>query len=58
MQAMIFAMLVATAPGTPPDNLAAFLTEDGPQLCRALADGLNRTGTEILYVCEVLNDPA
>jgi len=58
MQAVIFAMLVATEPGSPPDNLAAFLTEDGPQLCQALADGLNRTGTETLYVCEVLNDPA
>ena len=56
MQAMIFAMLVATAPGTPPDNPAAFLTEDGPQLCQALADGLNHTGTETLYVCEVIND--
>lgn len=56
MQALIFAMLVATAPGQQPDNLAAFLTEDGPQLCQALADGLNRTGTEAIYVCEVIND--
>lgn len=58
MQALIFAMLVATSPGQAPDNLAAFLTEDGPVLCQALADRLNRTGTETLYVCEVLNDPA
>lgn len=56
MQPLIFAMLVATAPGAPPDNLAAFLTEDGHVLCQALADGLNRTGTETLYVFEVLND--
>ena len=53
MQALIFAMLVATAPGQAPDNQAAFFTEDGPELCAALADALN-TG-EILYVCEVDN---
>lgn len=55
MQALIFAMLVATAPGQVPDNQAAFFTEDGPELCAALAEALNKSGTETLYVCEVDN---
>ena len=56
MQALIFAMLVATSPGQPPDNLAAFFTEDGPILCAGLADALNSSGTSTLYVCEVIHD--
>lgn len=56
MQALIFAMLVATAPGQAPDNQAAFFTEDGPELCAALAEALNKSGTETLYVCEVDNE--
>lgn len=53
MQALIFAMLVATAPGQAPDNQAAFFTEEGIEQCRTLAEALN-TG-ETLYVCEVDN---
>ena len=55
MRALIFAMLVATAPGEAPDNQAAFFTEDGPELCAELAEALNKTGTDVLYVCEVDN---
>lgn len=53
MFAVITAILIASAPGVTPDNRAAFFTEDGPQLCYALAEALNRSGTETLYVCEV-----
>jgi hypothetical protein len=56
MQALIFAMLVVTVPGQEPDNLAAFFTEEGPELCRLMADALNKTGTEAIFVCEVDND--
>lgn len=55
MYAIITAILVATAPGLPPDNLAAFFTDDGPALCAAVAKAMNNSGTEILYVCEVSN---
>lgn len=55
MQALIFAMLVATVPGQAPDNQAAFFTEEGIEQCRTLAEALNKSGTETLYVCEVDN---
>lgn len=53
MYALITAILVATSPGTPPDNLAAFFTVEGPALCAAVAEAMNDSGTETLYVCEV-----
>lgn len=55
MYAIITAILVATAPGMPPDNVGAFFTDTGPELCRTVAAEMNRTGTETLYVCEVNN---
>lgn len=53
MSAIIIAILVVTSPGEPPDNLAAFFTEDGAAICQIAADELNRAGTENIYVCEV-----
>lgn len=53
MNVLIFAILVATAPGQQPDNLAVFLTEDGPELCAAFAEALNSGSTDVLFVCEV-----
>lgn len=55
MNIFVFAILVATAPGQQPDNVALFLTPDGPTMCYALADKLNDTDTDVLYVCEVDN---
>jgi hypothetical protein len=53
MYAIVTAILIATAPQTPPENLAAFFTVDGPALCTAIAEGLNSGKPETLYVCEV-----
>lgn len=55
MNVFIFAILVATAPGQPPDNVALFVTPEGADMCHKLADKLNDTDTDILYVCEVDN---
>ena len=53
MYAIVTAILIATAPGAEPDNLAAFFTADGPELCAAVAEGLNSSKPTTLYVCEV-----
>lgn len=52
---IITAILVATAPGQQPDNMAAFFTPDGPTMCYVLADKLNDADTDVLFVCEVDN---
>lgn len=56
MYAVITAILIATAPGAEPDNMAAFFTDVGPELCRTVAAEMNRSGTETLYVCEVSHE--
>lgn len=56
MFAIVTAILIATAPGVEPDNLAAFFTADGPALCAAVAQGLNSSKPETLYVCEVSHE--
>lgn len=53
MFAIVTAILIATAPGVEPDNLAAFFTADGPDMCQAVAEAMNSSKTETLYVCEV-----
>ena len=46
MYAVVTAILIATAPGTAPENKAAYFTAEGPQLCYDQAD-------TVLYVCKV-----
>lgn len=51
--ALITAVLVVTpAPGGQADNFAAFFTEDGPAVCDAIAEVLNRDNPEMLFVCQ------
>lgn len=49
---VITALLIVTPPGAEPENLAAFFTSDGPVLCDALAEALNREHPPELYVCQ------
>jgi len=50
---LIMAMLVATAPEHEPENVAAFFTEQGPELCALMAEAMNNANTDTLFVCEV-----
>lgn len=52
MLELITAVLIVTSPGQPPENLATFFTADGPALCQALAEALNREHPPELYVCQ------
>lgn len=53
MYAVVTAILIATAPGTAPENKAAYFTAEGPELCYAAADKLNDRDDSTLYVCKV-----
>lgn len=53
MYAVVTAILIATAPGSPPENIAAYFTAQGPQMCYAAADKLNDRDDSTLYVCKV-----
>ena len=51
--ALITAALVVTpAQGGPAENFASFHTEDGPLVCTALAELLNRDNPELIFVCQ------
>lgn len=49
---LITALLIVTEPGQPPENLAAFFSHDGPEMCQALARALNEDHPPELYVCQ------
>lgn len=53
MYAVVTAILISTAPGSAPENLAAFFTDAGPELCYKTADRLNDRDDSVLYVCKV-----
>ena len=51
--ALITAMLVVTpADGGAAENFASFHTQDGPMVCDALAEVMNRDNPELLFVCQ------
>lgn len=54
-QVVITAILSFTGPSAPPENIAAFFTDSGPELCRINAKALNEIargeGLDIHYQC-------
>jgi hypothetical protein len=50
---IITAILIATTPGQPPENLAAYFTAGGPSMCYAEADRRNDRDDLTLFVCKV-----
>lgn len=51
--ALITALLVVTpASGGEAENFSAFFTQDGPAVCEAMAEALNRDNPEMLFVCQ------
>lgn len=53
MYAIVTAILIATTPAQPPENIAAYFTANGPQMCYDEADRRNDSDSQTLYVCKV-----